>query len=117
MNENRLKWTDMNWATYLGCSVQQVQEYKKILNEYFIPLIKRDNKTKKYSFEMYRYDATSAGRKKSHLEIRDPRPFNNMAEAIDNANSLISCMELKESWANTFNMPKRAIQMMLVREK
>ena len=115
MNGNRLKWTDMNWATYLGCSVQQVQEYKQILNEHFIPLIKRDNKTKKYSFEMYRYDTT--GRKKPHLEISDKRQFNNIAEATDNANSLISCMELKESWANNFNMPKRAIQMMLIREK
>ena len=116
-NKNRLEWTDMDWATYLGCSVQQVQEYRIFLNDNFVPAIELNKETKKYSFVMYKYHTHPSGHKSLQLMSTRNVNFSNVAEAVDDANSIISCMEFSDFWAKMYEMPKRAIQMMLIREK
>ena len=113
----RLDWQDVDWAKYLGCSVQQVQEYKEFLNNNFVPVIEHDKKNNRYSFAMYRYHTHPSGHKSLQLMSTRDVGFATRAEAIDDANSIISCMEFTAFWEKMYNMPKRAIQMMLIREK
>lgn len=115
--KNRLDWNDADWATYLGCSVAQVMAYKIELDKHYIPTIERDKKTGKYSFALYRYNISPSGFKRLQLLLSDNRAFDDIEKAMNKANEIISTFELSDTWAKMLHIPKKAIQMLLIREK
>ena len=117
MIKNRLNWTDLDWAEYLKCPVQKIFEYRKILNDNYVMVVERNKKTGKYSFAMYRYYITPSGNDRLQLLLSGKQSFLTYSEAVNNANGKISKMELKDFWVKSLNVPKQAIQMMLIREK
>ncbi len=116
-SKNRLDWNDADWAAYLGCSVRQVATYRVELDKYYIPTIERNRKSGKYSFALYRYHVSPSGFKRLQLLVSDSRAFDDAAKATKIANEIISNWELSDTWAKTLHMPKKAIQMLLIREK
>ena len=117
MAKNRLDWTDLDWATYLGCPVARVSEYRKILDENYVMVIEKNKKSGKYSFAMYRYYVKPSGNDGFQLLLSSKREFVTKTEAINNANGHISNMELKDFWSKSLNVPSKAIQMMLIHER
>lgn len=115
---DRSKWTDIMWAYYLGCPVQKIPEYKKFLDENYVPAIERNKTTGKYSFVMYKYDIAPSGQKRLQLWLTDDKhSFDTTTEALNNANNTISTLEFTDFWAKTFDVPKQVLQMLLIRVK
>lgn len=118
MAKSRLDWTDMDWANYLNCPVQKIPEYKKILDANFLTAIERDRETGKYSFVMYQYAIAPSGFKRLQLILSDDKhKFNNLTDAVRDANNVISTFEFTDFKAKMFDMPKKALQMLLIRQK
>ena len=118
MATSRLEWKDTDWARYLDCSVQKIPEFRKVLSENYVTAVGQDKKTNLYSFVLYRYDFSIAGTKRVRLLLSDDKnKFNDFGHAVQHANNIISTLELSDIWAEALNVPKRAIQMMLIREK
>jgi len=118
-DSNRLKWTDADWAKYLNCSVENIKEYKKILSKNIIMSIKALGPDyRMYEFQIWKLVVGPKGRK-----IKQPVFFDfwhqslNRTEVADNANTIISSLKLKDEVAAKLNVPKAAVQMMLIREK
>ena len=114
---SRLEWTDANWADYLGCSVKQVQEYRNFLDKNFLVAIERNKTNNQYSFAMYRYHTHPSKHKSLQLMATRDISFPTIMEAVADANGIISCMELSDFWAKTYDVPKKVMQMLLIREK
>ena len=115
--KSRLEWTDENWADYLGCPVKEIPSIREFLNETYVTAIERNKITGRYSFAMYKYDSAPSGHKRLQLMLSDDKhSFTNIIDAVRDANNVISTLELSDFWADALNVPKRALQMMLVRQ-
>ncbi len=115
--KSRLEWTDANWAAYLGCSVSQVSRYKEILNKNYLMAVEKNTQANTYAFAMYRYDIAPSGQKRLRLLRSSNQQFSEESAAITDANNIISTMELYDFYATALNVPKQAIQMLLIRQK
>ena len=117
VNNNREAWRDIDWATYLGCPVEKIPEYKKFLDENYVITIEQNKNTKLYSMFMYRYDIAPSGFKRLQLIASGKEQFADLTAAIHNANDVISKMEFSAFWAEIYDVPAKVLQMMLIREK
>ena len=116
--ESRLNWSDARWAKYLSCPVESVKKYKHVLENNYITAIEKNKKTNLYSFALYKYDIAPSGVKRLRLLLSDDKhSFSDLNAALNNANNVISKMELSDHVATSLNMPARAIQMLLIRQK
>lgn len=116
--KSRLYWNNLDWATYLGCPVQNIPEYKKVLDENYVMAVERNKITGNYSFAVYTYHTKPSGDQNLQLLLSDDKhSFPTIMDAVHDANNIISTMELNNFWAKTLGVPSRAIQMMLIREK
>ena len=113
----RLTWQDKDWAAYLGCSVGDVKKYKKILDQNYVISVGRNTATNLYGMRVYRYDLTPSGEKRLRLLLSSKAEHKDILQALSSANDIISKMELNDFIAEELNMPAKAIQMMLIREK
>ena len=115
----RLTWNNLDWATYLGCPIQEIESIKAFLDDNYVMAIERHRATGRYSFAMYRWHIAPSGAKDLHLMLSadDEKHMSaNPVDAIREANNVISTLELSDFWAKALNVPKRALQMMLIRE-
>ncbi len=116
--DNRLDWQDSNWATYLGCPVVCVKDYRRKLEGKFLITIAQHPETKKYRFEMYAYDYAPSGQKRIHLLKSGNNLFDTYTAALNDANfNIIPTLELNPAYVKLFGMPSKAIQMMLIKQK
>ncbi len=115
--KSRLDWTDNDWATYLSCPVAKISGYKKILNENYLMALEQDKETKNYAFAMYRYDIAPSEQKRLRLLLSSKSQFAQKQDALTHANNIISTLELNDFYAKALNVPTKAIQMLLIREK
>lgn len=118
--ENRLNWNDKDWAAYLGCSVFDVARYRWTLAELFLMAIARSENTGKYHFEMYKYETTPLGFKRTLLQYSGKKEFDSLKEAVKDANeSIISnpTFVLDDLLAKQYKLPAKAIQMMLIKQR
>ena len=116
--KSRLNWTDTDWAKHLNCHVSKIPEYRKALNEMFLVTIEQNRLDGLYYFTMYRYHVSLAGTKSLQLFLTKDAPgFKTIQDAIDDGNKAISTLEFSDYWAKLYKMPKRVLQMMLIREK
>jgi len=116
--KSRLNWNDLDWATYLDCPIQNIPEYKQVLDKNFVMAVERNRTTGRYSFAMYRYHTKPSGDQNLQLLLSDDKhSFPTIMDAVCDANNIISTMELNKFWAKTLDVPARAIQMLLIREK
>ncbi len=115
---DRLEWTDMDWANYLNCSIEKINEYKKILSANIVMEIKQISSYPMYEFQIYRRVTGQKGRKRKTPVFFDwSHQSHDRTEVVNNANIIISSLTLKDEIATKFNVPKAAVQMMLIREK
>ena len=116
--KSRLNWTDADWAKHLNCHVSKIPEYRKALNEMFLVTIEQNRLDGLYYFTMYRYHVSLAGTKSLQLFLTKDAPgFKTIQDAIDDGNKASSTLEFSDYWAKLYKMPKRVLQMMLIREK
>ena len=110
---SRLSWTDENWANYLDCPVRNIPDIKTILANNYVMAIERNKMTKQYCFRVYKIN------KNNKLQLvwsDDKHGFANVIDAVNDANNIIATLELSDSAARALNIPKRALQMMVIRE-
>lgn len=116
--ESRLNWSDAQWAKYLNCPVESVKKYKQVLENNYVTAIEKNKKTNLYSFALYKYDIAPSGVKRLRLLLSDEKhTFSDLTAAVNDANNVISTMELSDYVASALNMPAKAIQMLLIRQK
>ena len=116
--KSRFEWTSLDWASYLGCSVHEIPSIMKFLGNTYVTAIERHKVTGRYSFAMYKYHTAPSGAKDLHLMLSDDKhSFPNITDALCYANNIISTLEFTDFWAKMLNVPKRSLQMLLIREK
>ena len=116
--DDRTKWTDTDWAAYLGCSVNIVPEYRRKLETRFFTRIAFDKKTEKYHFEMYGYEYDSFERRKMVLLRRGNDSFDSYSAAAKDANvNIIQKLELNPAFVKMFGMPSKAMQLLVVKHR
>ena len=115
--KSRLDWNDTDWAAYLGCSVQNVAKYRELLEKNYLTCVEQDKKSGLHAFALYKYDIAPSGTERLRLMLSSKRRFNNVSDAVKDANNIISTLELSDFWAGEFNVPKQAVQMLLIRQK
>ena len=117
--ENREMWSDKEWASYLNCPVEKIAEYRKILNDNFVLGVEQNKETKKYSFVSYKWHIHPSGHRSSQLWLTDDlHRFDTFSQAAQYANqNIISKLQLTDFWAKQYNIPSKALQMMLIRTK
>ncbi len=118
MPKRRLDWEDSDWASYLGCPVAKIPEYKKMLSSLYLTSVAQNQETGKYRFEIHGYDIAPSGQKRIRLLYSGKKEFDTGVAALKDANSnIIPKMQLTEFWTKQLGIPAKAIQMLLIREK
>lgn len=115
---DRTQWRDSDWAAYLRCSVAEVVKYREILSSMFLTGIARSEVEGKYRFEMHRYDIAPSGQKRLFLMLSGDNVFDTYEAALKDANTnIIPKMYLNDFWERHLEVPARAVQMMLIKER
>ena len=91
---------------------------KKFLDDNYVTVVEHNKTTGRYSFAMYKYHTVPSGAKGLHLMLSaDKHSFSNMADAVCDANNIISTLEFTDFWAKTLNIPRQSLQMLLIRAR
>lgn len=113
-NKNR---KEIYWANRIGCPIEKVAAYKKIVFEQFDTGIAKDKETGKYFFVMYRYEYTPSGFKRPLLMYSGKKQFDSLRDARRDANKNIISKPnfcLTDFWAKQYGVPAKALQMLLI---
>lgn len=114
----RLKWTDLDWANYLNCPIWRILEYKSVLHANFLFRVRLSKANDRYVYELFQKVDGPKGKKRYNFILADWfYQFKDEAEEIRVANEFVSGLSFKDEVADNLCLPKRAIQMMLIREK
>jgi hypothetical protein len=117
MTPEQLDWTDKQWAAHLGCSVQEVPHIRTYVYANFFPVIEQDKDTKAYNFMMTRMSTSFAGTRRVILTVSDKKAFADVESARTHANNeVIPKLELTKFWSDALYIPKRALQMLHIKE-
>ena len=118
MTEEQLKWTDKQWAAHLGCAVQEVPHIRTYVLANFFPDIEQDKDTKACNFFMTRMSTSIAGTRRVMLMVSDKKLFSDFESARTHANNeVIPKLELTKFWSDALYIPKRALQMLHIKER
>ena len=118
MTEEHLKWTDKQWAAHLGCAVQEVPHIRTYVDANFFPDIEQNNDTKEYNFFMTRMSTSMAGTRRVMLMLSDKELFSDFESARKHANNeVIPKLELTKFRSDALHIPKRALQMLHIKER
>lgn len=118
MTLEQLKWTDKQWAAYLGCAVQEVPKFKKYLEEHFCLGICTEGKTgPKYVQIQVRHDTPSGSVR--YIPMVTSKPFDLPLDGvIEYANNVfVPSLELNPFAAEIHGIPAKAIQMLHINQK
>jgi len=116
--EDRINWSDQDWAKYLNCPVEKIPEYRKALSANIVMEVHFCNANERYEFRIFKKVIGSKGRKiKSPVLLDWVHAHHDKAQVVRCANEMISSLELKDEVAKKFNVPAKSVQMMLIRER
>ncbi len=114
--ENRLNWTDVEWAKHLGCPVEMVTGYREWVNNNYIAYIAQNPATKRYMVVVDRFDYAPSGWKRCLPMITSERQFISPSIAEKYAErKFIPSLQLAEYNAKIHSVPAKAIQMLKIR--
>lgn len=118
MTPEQLKWTDKQWAAHLGCAVQEVPHIRTYVDANFFPVIEQDKNTKAYNFLVTRMSTSMAGTRRIMPMVSDKKVFADFEAAVQYANNeAIPKLELTKFWSDALYIPKRALQMLHIKER
>ena len=118
MTPEQLKWTDEQWATHLGCAVQQVPAIRAFVLKNYFPALAQNKETGKYVFFMSRLETTIAGSDRLMPLLSSDKEFSDKNIAMKHANeTIIPSLEFKPMVARVLGMPQRALQMLHIKKK
>lgn len=114
-DENRLKWTDVDWARHLGCSAKIVVESRKWLESNIFANVNIDPKTETYGIEVSKRHDTPSGAFRTIPIMTIRTTYKTADDCIKYANEkFIPTLELTRFWAQTYGVPQRTLQMLRV---
>lgn len=118
MRPEQMAWTDKQWATHLGCLVQEVPKIRAFITENFFPAIVQDKTTGEYSFVMTKMHESMSGTKRVVSMMSDMQKFSTSESAATHANNeIIPLLEFNKFWAQALGVPERALQMLHIKGK
>lgn len=116
--EDRINWSDQDWAKYLNCPVEKIPEYRKALSANIVMEVHFCNANERYQFQIYQKVVGSEGKTiKSPVYFDFPHTYKDKKRVVRYANEMISSLELKDEVAKKFDVPAKSVQMMLIRER
>ena len=118
MKPEQLNWTDKDWATHMGCLVQEVSGIRQLIAERFFPGIAQDKTTGKYNFVMTKLYESMSGTKRVVPMVSSTKMFSTFESAATHANNeIIPLLEFNKFWAQALGVPERALQMLHIKER
>lgn len=118
MTPEQLKWNDNQWAAHLGCAVQDVPVFKKILDENFFVFLLQEYETGLKYAEIQRRHDTPSGfirclpfvtSKALNLPLEDMIEYTN--------NEFLPKLVLKPGAAKFLGVPQKILQMLHVEKQ
>jgi len=117
MKNDRLNWTDKDWAAYLGCPVEHIQKYRDRLEKDFVSRVDIKKSDGNYHYCLYTYRVNESGNKMLQPIYSSTTGFSSEKNAVDEANEkIIPILLLPEPYARKNNMPDKALQMLVIKE-
>ncbi len=111
--ENRLNWTDVEWAKHLGCPTYMAEAYRKIVNDIYMLSIKFDIKSYTYRIHIERNYKTANGTEKRMTVASSTAVFRTAPQALIYAwKNFIPSLELRQYGNPEYELPPRAIQLL-----
>lgn len=115
---NRINWSDQDWAKHLGIEVKDLQRVRNFIQDNYDVTIVRNQNTNKYTVALYKYHKSPSGFKTLQLMATANQEFVESAKAAKYANEqFLSKLEMTDLWAKSLNIPKRALQLLSIRER
>ena len=116
--ENRINWSDQDWAKHLGIEVKDLPRVRDFVNDNYYVTTVRNQITNKYSVALYKYHKSPSGFKTLQLVATANKEFAESAQAVKYANeNFLSTLEITDAWTQSLNIPKRALQLLSIRER
>ena len=114
----RIKWTDDQWAKYLGVNVKDIEKIRNTVNQHYESTIVKNQKTGMHAVAIYRYDITPSGYKRPILVVTSNKEYQNAEDAVKFANdTFLPNLKLSQAWARAYEIPTKSIQMLYVKER
>ena len=118
MKPEQLKWTDKEWAAYLGCAVHDIPKFKRYLEENYVLGIWQDEKTNlKYAELQRRHDAPSGAVRyiTVTMSVGFDLPLDKMVEFTNN--EFVPSLRIRPVPAAYYGVPQKVLQMLHINTK
>lgn len=116
--ESRINWSDKQWAEHLGIETKDLPRVREFVKENYETAIVRNTDTNKFTVALYKYHVSPSGFKTLHLIATGVKDYLNSPDAVRYANTeFFPGLELADFWVKSLKMPKRALQLLSIRER
>ena len=116
--ENRINWSDEQWASHLGIETKDLPRVRNFIDENYSATIVRNKNTNNFTVALYKYHVAPSGFKTLQLMATATKDFPDSAKATYYANSeFLPNLELSDFFEKSLKMPKRALQLLSIRER
>lgn len=116
--ENRINWSDEQWASHLGIEPKDLPRVRDFMNENYSAAIVRNKNTNNFTVALYKYHVAPSGFKTLQLMATATKDFPDSAKATYYANNeFFPSLEMNDFWDKSLKIPKRAFQLLSIRER
>ena len=117
--QDRINWSDEQWATHLEIPVTQLSRIRNSVDEQYLAEIVRSTvNAKNFTVALYKRNTALSGIKTLQLIATAPKEFSESFEARMYANNeFLPSLEMTADWAKIAKLPKRALQLLSIRER
>ena len=115
----RSEWTNLDWASYLQCPIQEVPVLQNYISENYLPTIGKNRVTGKYHFCVLKLHVSPSGWRDWHLWLSDDKKgFTNESDVVRYVNeTVIPTLQFNDAYAKLADIPVRALQLMHMTER
>lgn len=114
MTQEQLKWTDKQWAEYLGCSIRTFKKARTIVQENYSINIAKNLTSNKYFIALDKRHDTPSGAIRYIPVFTTKKEFATIDEAVKFANeTLIPSLQLNA----TLGLPTKILQTMHIQNQ
>ena len=117
--EDRINWSDEQWAVHLGIPVTTLSHTRNSVDDqYLVNVVRSTMNANLFTVALYKRNTMPSGIKTLQLIATAPKEFPESFEARKYANNeFLPSLEMTDDWARMARLPKRALQLLSIRER
>ena len=117
--EDRINWSDEQWAEHLGIPVTQLFYTRNSIKEqYAVDIVRNDQNKNIFTVALYQIRTSPSGFTTRQCIATAPKEHSDSVAARNYANKeFLPALEMSDTWVKTTHLPKRALQLLSVMER